>query len=53
MPDFEAPTCQSRNSIEDIWGSRNPYRGDWPPRVDYAYDEEPEKWVQSACVLCR
>ena len=26
-----------------------PYR---PVRVDEAYDEEPDKWVQSACVLC-
>jgi ferredoxin-nitrate reductase len=48
----EAPKVQSRNSIEDIWGPRTPYKHEWPVRVDEAYDEEPEKWVQSACVLC-
>ncbi|PKS10757.1 hypothetical protein jhhlp_002514 [Lomentospora prolificans] len=44
--------CRSRDSIEDIWGPRTPYRHEWPTRVDHAYDEVPEKWVQSACVLC-
>jgi hypothetical protein len=48
----DAPKVQSRNSIEDIWGPRTPYKHEWPVRVDEAYDEEPEKWVQSACVLC-
>jgi hypothetical protein len=48
----EAPKVQSRDSIEDIWGPRTPYKHEWPVRVDEAYDEEPEKWVQSACVLC-
>ncbi|KAH8843864.1 hypothetical protein MCOR02_008636 [Pyricularia oryzae] len=47
-----SPTSQCRNSIEDIWGPRAPYKAEWPRRVDYAWDEEPEKWVQSACVLC-
>jgi anaerobic selenocysteine-containing dehydrogenase len=45
---------QSRNSTEDIWGQRTPYAGEgcWPVRVDECWDEEPERWVQSACVLC-
>ncbi|KAF2856852.1 nitrate reductase [Plenodomus tracheiphilus IPT5] len=48
----EAPKSQSRNSIEDIWGPRTPYVHEWPVRVDEAKDEDPEKWVQSACVMC-
>jgi ferredoxin-nitrate reductase len=48
----DAPKVQSRNSIEDIWGPRTPYVHEWPMRVDEAKDEEPDKWVQSACVLC-
>ncbi|RYP47391.1 hypothetical protein DL768_006559 [Monosporascus sp. mg162] len=47
-----APAFQTRDSIEDIWGPRTPYKHEWPPREDKACDEEPEKWVQSACVLC-
>ena len=45
---------ESRNSIEDIWGDRTPFRGEgqWPERVDSRMRETPEKWVQSACVLC-
>src|SRR3954462_6494992 len=42
----------TRDSIEDIWGIRTPYHGDWPERVDERAVEEPERWVQSACVLC-
>ncbi|KAI9151419.1 Nitrate reductase [Paramyrothecium foliicola] len=52
MAQYEPPACQSRDAIEDIWGPRTPYVHEWPTRVDHAYDEEPEKWVQSACVLC-
>jgi ferredoxin-nitrate reductase len=50
----EAPKHQSRNSIEDIWGPRTPYKHVWPTRVDESkdIDGEPDKWVQSACVLC-
>ncbi|KAG5798545.1 hypothetical protein H9Q69_002433 [Fusarium xylarioides] len=51
-PCKEAPALCSRDSIEDIWGPRTPYDHQWPTRVDHACDEEPEKWVQSACVLC-
>lgn len=45
---------ESRNSVADIWGERTPYagEGDWPVRVDQRTLEEPERWVQSACVLC-
>ncbi|KXX77641.1 Nitrate reductase [Madurella mycetomatis] len=52
MDSYARPKFQTRDSIEDIWGPRSPYRDEWPTRVDQACDEEPEKWVQSACVLC-
>jgi ferredoxin-nitrate reductase len=42
----------SRDSITDIWGGRTPYFEHWPERVDHRLDEEPERWVPSACVLC-
>ena len=45
---------QTRNSVADIWGERTPYYGDgqWPGRVDEKIVEEPDRWVQSCCVLC-
>ncbi|SNC61061.1 Predicted molibdopterin-dependent oxidoreductase YjgC [Hymenobacter gelipurpurascens] len=43
---------ETRNSIIDIWGPRTGYVGQWPSRVDEHTEEEPERWVQSACVLC-
>ncbi len=43
---------QSRDSIQDVWGERSPYVGTWPERVDQRVLEEPDRWVQSACVLC-
>ncbi|HLP18150.1 MAG TPA: nitrate reductase [Bacteroidota bacterium] len=43
---------ETRDSIENIWGERTPYYGQWPERVDERVIEEPERWVQSACVLC-
>src|SRR4051794_31301928 len=45
---------QSRNSTRDIWGARTPFAGQnqWPVRVDYRVTQEPDQWVQSACVLC-
>ncbi|MFJ1472162.1 molybdopterin oxidoreductase family protein [Massilia orientalis] len=45
---------ESRDSIADIWGERTPYSGQdaWPVRVDQRTTEAPERWVQSACVLC-
>lgn len=44
---------QTRDAIEDVWGMRTPYKHEWPTRVDARYTKEPDKWVQSACVLCR
>jgi anaerobic selenocysteine-containing dehydrogenase len=46
--------AETRNSIEDIWGERTPYAGEdqWPERRDERTLEEPDRWVQSACVLC-
>jgi anaerobic selenocysteine-containing dehydrogenase len=44
--------AETRNSIEDVWGPRTPYYNDWPVRVDERTTETPERWVQSACVLC-
>jgi anaerobic selenocysteine-containing dehydrogenase len=45
--------------IADIWGSRTPFaQGDrWPTRVDQKLldgvtEEQVDRWVQSACVLC-
>lgn len=45
---------QSRDSIADVWGDACGFFGEdqWPARVDYAVSEEPERWVQSACLLC-
>ncbi len=43
---------QTRDSITDVWGQRTPYFGNWPVRVDERSLEEPDQWVQSACVLC-
>ncbi|MCF6157068.1 MAG: nitrate reductase [wastewater metagenome] len=43
---------ETRNSITDIWGPRTPYKGDWPERIDQRILEEPDRWVQSTCVLC-
>lgn len=46
--------AMTRDSISDIWGPRTPYAGEgqWPIRVDERTVEEPERWVQSCCVLC-
>ena len=40
--------------ICDVWGERTPFgaSGDWPVRIDEHTVEAPERWVQSACVLC-
>lgn len=45
---------ESRDSISDIWGQRTPYhKGDpWPEREDIYLLDTPQKWIQSACVLC-
>ncbi|WP_019143074.1 molybdopterin oxidoreductase family protein [Noviherbaspirillum massiliense] len=44
----------TRDSISNIWGDRTPFEGEnqWPVRVDQRTLEEPDRWVQSACVLC-
>lgn len=44
----------TRDSIADIWGERTPHGpgAKWPIRVDEQTDEQPERWVQAACVLC-
>src|SRR4051812_30695476 len=44
----------TRDSVADIWGERTPFlgEGEWTVRVDAALTEEPEHWVQSACLLC-
>jgi ferredoxin-nitrate reductase len=42
----------SRDSIQDVWGPRTPYFESWPDRQDQRVLEEPDHWVQSACVLC-
>ncbi len=43
---------ESRDSIADVWGARTPHAGEWPVRVDERTLEDPERWVQSVCVLC-
>lgn len=46
---------ETRDSINVVWGERTPFNGHdtpWPERVDERTEAEPERWVQSACVLC-
>lgn len=43
--------------IADVWGERTPFPRDgrWPARVDEFLtvgEDEVDRWVQSACVLC-
>ena len=40
--------------VANPWGERQPNAlgGDWSERVDEFLEAEPERWVQSACVLC-
>jgi ferredoxin-nitrate reductase len=44
----------TRDSIRDVWGARTPHGPgqDWSERVDVRTVDEPERWVQAACVLC-
>src|SRR6476469_2539915 len=44
--------AETRDSIADIWGPRTPYHPGWPIRIDERTVETPDRWVQSACVLC-
>jgi anaerobic selenocysteine-containing dehydrogenase len=51
MADQTAVT--TRDSIRDVWGERTPTaEGIWPARVDEHIIEEPDRWVQGACLLC-
>jgi hypothetical protein len=44
---------ETRDSIADVWGERTPHLHNmWSVRGDERTLEEPERWVQSACVLC-
>jgi len=44
---------ETRDSIADVWGERSPHLHNmWSVRRDERTSEEPERWVQSACVLC-
>ncbi|HET7030314.1 MAG TPA: nitrate reductase [Candidatus Limnocylindrales bacterium] len=45
---------ETRDSIDDIWGPRTPHgaHGTWPVRVDERTLAQPERWIQSVCVLC-
>lgn len=45
---------ESSDSIADIWGERTSHAGQdrWPVRIDQRTLEEPDHWVQSACMLC-
>src|SRR5947209_8701833 len=49
-----AAVRQTRDSIADVWGQATPYEGEgqWPVRVDERLEQEPDTWIQSACVLC-
>jgi anaerobic selenocysteine-containing dehydrogenase len=38
--------------IDNPWGERTPYAGEWPERRDERTLEKPQKWMQTACVLC-
>jgi ferredoxin-nitrate reductase len=52
MKEFLNVINETRDSIKDIWGERTPYFKEWPTRVDEAVEQEPDRWVQSACLLC-
>src|SRR4051812_46044146 len=43
---------QSRQSVSDIWGPRTPHFQKWPARIDQNTKDDPERWVQSTCLLC-
>ncbi|HST03344.1 MAG TPA: molybdopterin-dependent oxidoreductase, partial [Chloroflexia bacterium] len=46
-------TSQPTDRISDVWGPRTPHGKDqWPERVDQRTLDTPDRWVQSACVLC-
>src|SRR5947207_2823542 len=45
---------QGQERTAEVWGERTPFAsgGAWPARVDEYVTEEPERWVQSSCVIC-
>ena len=45
---------RDRDRIQSVWGDRTPYHGEhqWPVRMDDHALEEPDRWVQSCCMLC-
>jgi anaerobic selenocysteine-containing dehydrogenase len=45
-------TPAAADRIANIWGERQPYVDEWSARVDAHVIATPERWVQSACVLC-
>ncbi|KAJ5849351.1 Nitrate reductase [Penicillium chrysogenum] len=49
---MDAQGYETRDSINNVWGARTPYKHEWPSRCDAHIIKPPEKWVQSACVLC-
>jgi ferredoxin-nitrate reductase len=57
---YPRPQAEDRRAISatdrtvGVWGERTPFASgaEWPIRVDEHVVEEPERWVQSARVLC-
>ncbi|KAK5400005.1 hypothetical protein LTR06_011332 [Exophiala xenobiotica] len=47
-----AGSYSTRNAVEDIWGERTSYKHESSTRCDEHRLDEPDKWVQSACVMC-
>jgi hypothetical protein len=51
----EVDAVETRDSIENVWGPRTGYNAqkgiEWPVRLDQHTSTEPDKWVQSACVM--
>ncbi len=43
---------RTRDPVQDVWGDRTPYYQQWPDRVDARIVEQPDRWVQSTCILC-
>ena len=42
----------ARDPVEDVYGPRHPYTKAWNVRVDEQTVDQPDKWVQSSCVMC-
>ena len=54
MTDYGCRALAAVDRIANPWGARTLHAAgaDWPVRVDEHTEREPERWVQSACVLC-